>query len=186
MALKPLNSSNLEQLALNGLTCLLQFYVGSSLSLLAGPSRLNMAFSCPHPNLLRGIVQGSGLDHMLYIIMEGDLKALSDSNLLFKYADDTNHLVPEISDVDINDELNNVLKWAADNRMIVNIHKTQEIVFHRPSARYSLPSLVTGIEQVVTYLQSCPELLFLTILNLMSLLRIFSQSAINVVICLSV
>ena len=145
-----------------------------------------MAFSCPHPNLLRGIVQGSGLDHMLYIIMEGDLKALSDSNLLFKYADDTNHLVPEISDVDINDELNNVLKWAADNRMIVNIHKTQEIVFHRPSARYSLPSLVTGIEQVVTYLQSCPELLFLTILNLMSLLRIFSQSAINVVICLSV
>jgi len=51
---------------------------------------------------------------------------------------------------DINDEFNNVLKWAADNRMIVNLRKTIEVVFHKPSARYSLPSLVTGIEQVVS------------------------------------
>ena len=34
--------------------------------------------------------------------------------------------------------------------MIVNLRKTKEIVFHRPSARYSLPSLVTGIEQVIS------------------------------------
>ena len=52
--------------------------------------------------------------------------------------------------VDINDEFNNVRKWADDNRMILNLRKTKEIVFHRPSARYSLPSLVTGIEQVVS------------------------------------
>ena len=50
--------------------------------------------------------------------MEDDLRALSNTNLLFKYADDTNLLVPEISDVDINDEFNNVRKWADDNRMI--------------------------------------------------------------------
>ena len=42
---------------------------------------------------------------------EGDLKALSNTNLLFKYADDTNLLVPEIIDVYINDEFSNVLKW---------------------------------------------------------------------------
>jgi len=43
--------------------------------------------------------------------MEGDLnlRTLSNSNL-FKYADDTNLLVPEISNVDINNEFNNVLK----------------------------------------------------------------------------
>jgi len=34
--------------------------------------------------------------------------------------------------------------------MIVNLRKTKEIVFHRPSARSLLPSLVTGIEQVVS------------------------------------
>ena len=42
--------------------------------------------------------------------MESDLKALSNTNLLCKYAADTNLLVPEITDVDINDEFNNVLK----------------------------------------------------------------------------
>ena len=44
---------------------------------------------------------------------------------------DTNLLVPEIANVDINDEFNIVLKWAADNHMIVNLHKTKEIVFLR-------------------------------------------------------
>ena len=34
--------------------------------------------------------------------------------------------------------------------MIVNVDKTKEIVFHRPSARSSLPSATTGIEQVVS------------------------------------
>jgi len=33
--------------------------------------------------------------------------------------------------------------------MIVNLSRTKEIVGHRPSVRYSLPHLVTGIEQIV-------------------------------------
>ena len=74
---------------------------------------------------------------MLYIVTEGGIKALSSNSLLFEYAD-------------VKDEFNNVLKWAADNCMTVNFSRTKEIVFHRPSARYSLPSLVTGIEQVVS------------------------------------
>jgi len=52
--------------------------------------------SSPKP-INRGIVQGSGLGPILCIVMEGDLKALSNTNLLCKYADDTNLLVPEIS-----------------------------------------------------------------------------------------
>jgi len=34
-------------------------------------------------------------------------------------------------------EFENILQWAADNLMTVNINKTKEIVFHRPSARHS-------------------------------------------------
>ena len=34
--------------------------------------------------------------------------------------------------------------------MIINVDKTKEIVFHRPSARSSMPSAITGIEQVVS------------------------------------
>ena len=45
--------------------------------------------SSPKP-INRGIVLGSGLGPTLYIIMQGDLKALSNTNLLFKYADDIN------------------------------------------------------------------------------------------------
>ena len=40
--------------------------------------------------------------------------------------------------------------WTKDNRTFVILRETKEIVFHKPSALYSLPSLVTGIEQVVS------------------------------------
>ena len=43
------------------------------------------------------IVQGSGVDPMLYVIMESDLRAISSCNKLCKYADDTNLLVPQNS-----------------------------------------------------------------------------------------
>ena len=42
-----------------------------------------------------GIVQGSGVGPTLYIVMESDLKTISKINILFKYADDNNLLVPE-------------------------------------------------------------------------------------------
>jgi len=82
--------------------------------------------------------------------MESDLKTISKINILFKYGDDNNLLVPEKSDTDIRVEFANIVQWAADNAMIVNVDKAKEIVFHRPSARSSLPSVITGIERVVS------------------------------------
>ena len=64
--------------------------------------------------------------------------------------DDNNLLVPEKTDTDICVEFANIVQWIADNAMIVNVDKTKEIVFHRPSARSSLSSAITGIEQVVS------------------------------------
>jgi len=52
-------------------------------------------------NITRGIIQGSGLGPTLYIITKNDLKTLSDINLINKYADDVDLLVPEHTDVDI-------------------------------------------------------------------------------------
>ena len=72
----------------------------------------------------KGIVQGSGIGPTLYIVMESDLKALSAINILFQYADDTNLLVPEKNDVRLSAEFENILQWAADNLMTVNINKT--------------------------------------------------------------
>jgi len=42
----------------------------------------------------RSIIQGSGTGPTLYIILESDLKSKSQINVIFKYADDTNLLVP--------------------------------------------------------------------------------------------
>ena len=50
-------------------------------------------------------------------------------NVLVKYADDTNLLVPSDSDLDLSTEFDNIKQWAMENRMVVNILKTKEVVF---------------------------------------------------------
>ena len=66
----------------------------------------------------QGIVQGSGLGPFLYVVMESDLKALSVLNLIFKYADDTNLLVPENTDVSLSVEYDHCKQWADLNHLV--------------------------------------------------------------------
>ena len=61
--------------------------------------------------------------------MECDLQPKSAVNLLLKYTDDTNLLVPENTDVELADEIRHVIQRADDNKMIINQFKTKEIVF---------------------------------------------------------
>ena len=58
-----------------------------------------------HP-ITRSIIQGSGIGPTLWIVMASDLRCISDNvmNLLLKYADDTNLLVPENTRVDLAEE----------------------------------------------------------------------------------
>jgi hypothetical protein len=48
---------------------------------------------------------------------------------IFKFADDTNFLVPQHTDIQMNEEFNALQLWASKNKMIINIGKTKEIVF---------------------------------------------------------
>ena len=57
-------------------------------------------------------LQGSGIGPTLWIAMASDLCCISDMNSLFKYADDTNLLVPENTNVDLVDEFSNIQEWA--------------------------------------------------------------------------
>jgi hypothetical protein len=92
----------------------------------------------------------------MYIVYESDLRLFSLVNILFKYADDTNVLVQEITDVSLADELENIEQWASDNKMIINFSKTKEIVFQRPNHRHSLcPNLLTYIVPVHGFLVLC-------------------------------
>ena len=60
-----------------------------------------------HP-IKRSIIQGSGIGPTFWIVMASDLCCISDMNLVFKYADDTNLLVPENTNVDLVDEFSNI------------------------------------------------------------------------------
>jgi hypothetical protein len=62
----------------------------------------------------------------MYVLMESDLRALSDSNILFKFADDTNLLVPENCEVSLQDEFAHVQDWASQNKMTINFAKTRD------------------------------------------------------------
>ena len=52
--------------------------------------------------------------------MASDLHTLSDMNVLMKYADDTNLLVPAYSGLELACEFDNVKQWAAQTRMVTN------------------------------------------------------------------
>jgi hypothetical protein len=96
------------------------------------------------------IVQGSGIGPVLYVVMESDLRTLSAMNILMKYADDTNLLVPANSDISLADEFSNIKQWAVDNRMTINVTKTKELVFRRPNPRHAVvnPAPLDQVEQV--------------------------------------
>ena len=52
----------------------------------------------------QSIVQGSGIGPFLYIIFVSDLKLLPQRNQLCKYADDTTLIIPQNTNVSVNDE----------------------------------------------------------------------------------
>ena len=76
----------------------------------------------------RSIIQGSGIGPTYYILHESNLQSLSSVNFLLKYTDDSSLLVPEITDISIYQEFENIKKWSIDNKMIINLSKTKEIV----------------------------------------------------------
>ena len=64
----------------------------------------------------RSTIQGSGFSPLLYFIMEGDLHPISIINILFKYADHTNLIVPENTDVCLLNEFDHIKEWARENK----------------------------------------------------------------------
>ena len=81
--------------------------------------------------------------------MESDLRTLSPKNIVVKYADDTNVLVPADSDIGLLQEFNHVKQWAEDNKMVITLLKTKEIVFRRPNPRlHTTPLPIPGVQQV--------------------------------------
>ena len=81
--------------------------------------------------------------------MKSDLSILSPTNILSKYANDIDLLVPQYCDIDLATEFDNIQRWATDNKMIINRSKTKEIVFRRPCPlRYNFVLSFDGVALV--------------------------------------
>ena len=99
----------------------------------------------------RSSVQGSGIGSMLFNILIADLQPGGESNRIVKYANDAKVLIPEKTDVQINDEFDKVVAWASENKLGINMATTKEIVFHRPHPKnLLLPTTLPRIERVLS------------------------------------
>jgi hypothetical protein len=78
-----------------------------------------------------------------------DLKPLDILNFLLKYADDCTLLCPELSSTSVEVEMAHITEWARLNKMLINLLKTKEMVFHRPCLSHDLlPGLLPDLERV--------------------------------------
>lgn len=124
-----------------------------------------------------GVVQGSALGPYLFNIMVADLVTLSDQNDLVKYADDMTLIVPEGSNVSLEDEFSHIQKWASLNNFSINFSKTKEMVFHASRISIAiLPPPLSYIERV-----SVSKLLGIRISDTLR----FSEHVSNVLACCS-
>ena len=98
---------------------------------------LNGSLSSERP-INKGVVQRSGIGPTLFIVIASNFHTVSKVNKIFKYADDVTLIKPKISAVDLAEQFSHICHWSHDNKMIINLQKTKEIVFHKPNPRVLL------------------------------------------------
>ena len=96
-------------------------------------------------------MQGSALGPLLFSLLISDLKAISNENLLVKFADDVSVCSPESSSTPLHLEVEHIRVWATSNGLLLNSLKTKEIVFSLPRfEKLAPPPLLHGIERVLS------------------------------------
>ena len=99
-------------------------------------------------DLTRGVPKGTVLGPFLFFLMVNDIKSADgDNNLLVKFADDIAVSAPVKNGKDTAlTEVTNIKDWANENRMIVNISKTWEMVLSKGVLK-QLPPQIDGIKR---------------------------------------
>ena len=99
-------------------------------------------------DMTRGVPQGTVLGLFLFSLMVNDIKSVDgDNNLLVKFADDITVSAPVKNGNDTAlTEVTNIKDWANENRMIVNISKTWEMVLSKGVLK-QLPPEIDGIKR---------------------------------------
>jgi len=84
-----------------------------------------------------------------YTTRESDMTTVSPNQHLIKYANDVNLIVSEISDSNIDTDFNHNKQRAIKSKMVINLQKTKDMIFHRPNPRNTVyPVPFDGIDRV--------------------------------------
>ncbi len=99
-----------------------------------------------------GVPQGSCLGPLLFSIFTNDLPLVLKRARAVMYADDTTLYLPATSiekwSADLDEELQLVVKWVRNNKMVLNLTKTKSIVFGSNSKLKLKPQLNVSVKSV--------------------------------------
>jgi len=68
-------------------------------------------------SITAGIIQGSGIEPVAYMVTAGDLKLITVDNKLIKFADDTYLIIPASNCLTRSAEVDNIEHWAQINNL---------------------------------------------------------------------
>ena len=97
-------------------------------------------------------IQGSGLGPASYNVAASDLHPVTEGNEMFKFADDTDLVIPARNIDSRATEIQHVQTWATRNNLNLNCNKSYEIVFRKPRSRgtQSVVPELAGVTRVTS------------------------------------
>jgi len=94
------------------------------------------------------IIQGSGIGPVAYILNSSDLHPIHQHNMIFKYADDTYLIVPDIFCRTIPQELQHISDWAKHHNLKLNQSKSLEIIISLRTPPTSAATFLTRVDSL--------------------------------------
>jgi len=94
------------------------------------------------------IIQGSGLGPVACILNASDLCSADQSNLIFKYADDTYLIVRDTHLHTMPLELQHISDWANRNNLKLNQSKSKEMILSLHNGPVSTVTCLTRVESL--------------------------------------